>query len=147
MRPIKKFEHGGVHPTEKELRKFDSNDMFVSYGKEPEDVSYIRNQRDIRKAANDNRLLFKYLDKQERKGGPEGVQGLLDTLENPEGFDRFKGRRKIMGGLGRMAGLGVLGSLVGPVSRSIRRRDPLRHGSQYASSAWERIFPKLFGIN
>jgi hypothetical protein len=135
MRPIRKAQEG-MGPTE---------------GNPPLTNKQIReNERFQRRADKNNRLLMKYLKKQTRKGGPEGVEGLLQVLQDPEGFEDFKERRKMIGGAAGMAGLGLLGQLIPAISR-MRRRLPGGFTPQGAqtqqTNLLERLFPGLFGID
>jgi hypothetical protein len=108
------------------------------------------NERFQRRANKENRLLNKYLEKQERRGGPEGVEGLLQTLQNPEGFEDFKERRKMLKQLALMGGTALAGSLIPAISR-MRKRLPggftPQGASTHQTNIWERLFPGLFGTD
>ena len=108
------------------------------------------NERFQKRANKENRLLNKYLEKQERRGGPEGVEGLLQTLQNPEGFEDFKERRKMLKQLALMGGTALAGSLIPAISRA-RKRLPggftPQGASTHQTNIWERLFPGLFNID
>ena len=77
MKPIRKAQEG-MGPTEGYSRKEEKFD---------------------RRTDRENRLLMKFLKKQARKTGKSESELLLETLQNMEGFENFKERRKMLGGL------------------------------------------------
>lgn len=119
----------GVGPTGKEIRA---------------------DERFQRKLDKQNRQLMKFLKKQGRRTGRSETDLLLDTLSNPEQFEDFQERRKMLQGLVGMAGLGILGQAIPAVSR-MRSRLPGRFTPQGApakqTNLLERLFPGLFGID
>ena len=119
----------GVGPTGKEIRE---------------------DERFQRRSDRENRKLMKFLKKQGRRTGMSETEALLETLNDPQQFEDFKERRKMLQGLAGMAGLGVLGAAVPAVSR-MRKRIPggfTPVGAQtHQTNFLERLFPGLFGID
>ena len=125
MKPIRKAQEG-MGPTEGYSRK---------------------EERFDRRTDKENRLLMKYLKKQARKTGKSEAELLLETLQNMEGFQNFKDRRKMLGGLAGMAGLGLVGQIIPAVAR-MRSRTPggfIPENQQ--TNLLERLFPGLFGLD
>jgi hypothetical protein len=125
MKPIRKAQEG-MGPTEGYSRKEEKFD---------------------RRTDRENRLLMKYLKKQARKTGKSEAELLLETLQNMEGFQNFKDRRKMLGGLAGMAGLGLVGQIIPAVAR-MRSRTPggfIPENQQ--TNLLERLFPGLFGLD
>ena len=125
MKPIRKAQEG-MGPTEGYSRK---------------------EERFDRRTDKENRLLMKYLKKQARKTVKSEAELLLETLQNMEGFQNFKDRRKMLGGLAGMAGLGLVGQIIPAVAR-MRSRTPggfIPENQQ--TNLLERLFPGLFGLD
>jgi hypothetical protein len=139
MRPIRKAQEG-MGPA--------GNGDGYDYEPSLTNKEIRENERFQRKAEKEDRLLKKYLKKQGKKTDSPEIDILLKTLQDPQAFEDFKNRRKMVGGLAGMAGLGVLGQLIPAISR-MRGRLPGRFTPQGASTHQtnliERLFPGLFG--
>jgi len=116
----------------------------------PTGKQFRENERLQRQLDKQERLLQKFARKQARKTGMSETEALLETLNDPQEFEDFKERRKMLQGLAGMAGLGLASQVIPAVSR-MRSRLPGRFTPQGApakqTNLLERLFPGLFGID